>query len=260
MKGSDNMSKPKPTTGVYASKHPIWLDSPLPNKLSDDELFQIIMFYVFYSPCEDKSHRSKPLDLYGWKKKPWYEPSHLKEPLNRAIWGEEKPMFYFAKQKSDFEESISGHDLEENFYVHLMHQRIGLVISDNSKSMYMSLFAHIRNSLAHGRLAMYDVSNDDVMFVLEDGKPIKNGKFEVTARIVILKSSLLKIIELIKQGPPHENDYSEDILVAIKNGEDTKKAILEYLSIDEKIWDKTIYRLRSENKVFFENRVWHIAP
>ena len=74
----------------------------------------------------------------------------------------------------------------------------------------MSLFYHIRNALAHGRIAMYPAKGNDITFVMEDGQE-KGKEFRVSARIVINKSSLLNVIELLK-NPPIENDYSEDIL------------------------------------------------
>ena len=73
-----------------------------------------------------------------------------------------------------------------------------------------------------------------------------DDKFEVSARIVINKSSLLKIIELLK-NPPKENDYSEDILSAIKNGSSTKCKIMSEVGIDEYTYEKFIQVLKLKN-------------
>jgi hypothetical protein len=63
----------------------------------------------------------------------------------------------------------------------------------------MAVFYHIRNALAHGRLAMYKYGKD-IIFVLEDG--IKSGdRFQVRSRMVLKKSTLLKWIDILESGP-----------------------------------------------------------
>lgn len=186
------------STNVFSTHHPEWLDTHVPESYEDDDLFEIILFFVIYSPCKSQSRRSRPLSFYKWKEKPWYVPSYLKEPLNRIIFGDDEHRFY-AGTRENFADKIAGHDLDENFYNHRSYQRIGIVNSEGNE--YMSLFYHIRNSLAHGRLAMYQAHDGDIMFVMEDGRTVgekKDDKFEVTARIVLLKSTLLKIIRLIR--------------------------------------------------------------
>jgi hypothetical protein len=60
----------------------------------------------------------------------------------------------------------------------------------------MSVFAHIRNSFSHGRLNMIDnVIENDYVFVMED---VHRGN--VTARIILRKSTLLRWINTIEQG------------------------------------------------------------
>lgn len=65
---------------------------------------------------------------------------------------------------------------------------------------FLSICYHIRNSFAHGRLAMYDYENGkDIVFVLEDGVK-KNGEFQVRSRMVLKKSTLLKWMNILKAG------------------------------------------------------------
>ena len=75
---------------------------------------------------------------------------------------------------------------------------------------------------------------------------------------VINKSSLLKIIELLKY-PPKENDYSEDILGAIKNGSCTKCKIMSEVGIDEYTYEKFIQALKFKNMIKFEHKHWKIT-
>lgn len=263
---SESGRRKKATTNVFSPIHPLWLDTEVPLEYEDKGLFELIRFFVFYSPCKAQSSRSRPLSTYGWKEKPWYGKSYLKEPLDKIIFGDDVRRFYVADQKTDFLNKISGHDFSNDFYNHRTQQRVALVkVSDGTScSEYMSLFHHIRNSLAHGRLAMYPAHGNDIMFIMEDGGVVgseKDDNFEVTARIVILKSTLLKIIQLLQSGPVHENDYTSDVIAAIDGGKNTKKGILEALQIDEEIWNRTIAKLKADQKVQFNKntRKWEIV-
>lgn len=71
---------------------------------------------------------------------------------------------------------------------------------DNQKNQFMSVFYHIRNAFAHGRLNMVDVDGDCV-FILEDVQPNKKEeKLKVSARMIIKKSTLLRWIDIIEGG------------------------------------------------------------
>lgn len=214
-------TKNKKTTEVYTERHPVWLDTEVPPEYEDEDLFKIILFFVFYSPCQGQSQRHKPLTEYGWKENPWNTPSYLKDKLNFIIFGNNPSAFFYCKAKSDFKKTIEKNNFNHNFYLHRDKQRIALVNTKNN--IYMSFFHHIRNSLAHGRIAMYPAKNNDITFVMEDGENFEQDKFKVTARIIINKSTLLDIISLLKSGPKEENNYHEDILSLIENGTDTKK-------------------------------------
>ena len=172
--------------------HPKWLDTFVSPDYEDDELYKIILFYVIHSPCIGQSARCIFLQDRGWKAKPWDSHYYLKDRLNKAIFGDDEPVLKKVDSKAEMKKEAENFDLEEDFYSKRTHQRALFTIASNpNSSVYMSLFYHIRNSLAHGRLAMYPTSDNDIMFVLEDGKEI-NNQFIVSARIVIRKSSLLR--------------------------------------------------------------------
>lgn len=167
-----------------------------------------------------------------------------------------------VESKAKILSKIEDMKLDNDFYNHRNKQRMlySKISNRGCESEYMSLFYHIRNSLAHGRLAMYPAKNDDIIFVMEDGKQIgkeRDDNFEVSARIIIKKTSLLKVIEVLK-NPPKDNDYSEDILQAIKNGSCTKRNIMSEVLIDEYTYEKFIQKLKLENKIKFEYGQWKI--
>lgn len=65
---------------------------------------------------------------------------------------------------------------------------------------FLSICYHIRNALAHGRFAMYSLSNNaDTMFVLEDGVK-KGSEFQVRSRMILKQSTLLNWIKIIEAG------------------------------------------------------------
>lgn len=204
------------------SDHPSWLDTIVPPEYEDAELYEIILFFVIHSPCNGQSAKGISLTERGWKPKPWNSPKYLKEKLDFAIFENSTRLLKPVESKKQLLLELNSMDLNDDFYNHRNAQRaLYTIVSEKGcKNEYMSLFYHIRNALAHGRIAMYPYKSNDVVFVMEDGKEVggkADRRFEVSARIVINKSSLLRVIEVLK-NPPKENDYSEDFLYAIKMG------------------------------------------
>ena len=74
--------KPKrPSSGyVFTEDIPSWLIWITPEKFNDADLFRIITFYVFHSPCKGLSSQYKPIEDYGWTK-PWGKPEYLNRKL-----------------------------------------------------------------------------------------------------------------------------------------------------------------------------------
>lgn len=248
--------------GKITEIHPNWLDTIVPPEYEDEKLYEIILFFVIHSPCKGQSSKGISLTERGWKPKPWNSPRYLKEKLDKAIFGDDLRLLKMTESKAKLLPEISSLDLDDNFYIHRNKQRMLYSKSSNGgcDSEYMSLFYHIRNALAHGRLAMFPTKNNDITFVMEDGKPVgkqADNKFEVSARIVINKSSLLRIIEVLK-NPPTENDYSEDILTAIRNGNCTKSKIMNELEIDGYIYEKFIQALKMKKLINFKHKQWNI--
>lgn len=247
---------------VITMIHPDWLNTFVPDEYEDDDLYEIILFFVIHSPCKCQSSKGISLSDRGWKTKPWHSPKYLKEKLDKAIFGDDFRFLKMVERKANLLSEIHSFDLDDNFYTHRDKQRMlySKVSNKDCENEYMSLFYHIRNALAHGRIAMYPTKKKDITFVMEDGKIVGkecDNKFEVSARIVIYKSSLLKIIKLLK-NPPIENDYSEDILHAIENGNCTKSKIMAELEIDEYTYNKYIGLLKLNKLIRFEHKQWKI--
>ncbi len=180
---------------VYSQRNPQWLERIAPDRFNDVDLFRIVVFFVFHSPCASQSSMSISLSEYGWDK-PWKKPYYLNKQLRQAA--SNYDLLFSSKGYNEMETALEKADLKESFPSDFSRERICAV--DNQKNQFMSVFYHIRNAFAHGRLNMVDVDGDCV-FILEDVQPNKKEeKLKVSARMIIKKSTLLRWIDIIEGG------------------------------------------------------------
>ena len=138
----------------------------------------------------------KSLKEYGWNT-PWRKPYKLNEQLKRIT--NNKKLIYSSNTLKDIDSALKKANLDNNFPNDIELERI--CIYDCKKNQFESIFYHIRNSFAHCRLNMLDI-NGNCFFILEDGKPSSKNKskFEVSARMILSKKTLLKWIDIIENG------------------------------------------------------------
>lgn len=186
---------------TYSPHYPGWIKrNKVPAEFGDDDLKRIILFYVFNTPCEQLSSSSIPLTNYGWPKTVWQN-NILKDQLFSVAKLKRNETFAVAKNVYDIKDVCQATNLARKFQDQRDIERIA-IYKPASYPEFMAVFYHIRNALAHGRLAMYKYG-EDIVFVLEDG--VKKGdKFQVRSRMVLKKSTLLKWIEIIEKGPQNE--------------------------------------------------------
>jgi len=136
---------------VYVDEHPQWLNWIAPEKFKDAELYKIVTFYVFQSPCQDLSARCKTLYEYGWSN-PWSKPYYLNRQLKQRATNFE--LFYSASTHDGMDQALQrAHldvfppiDEDGNF-----DSTERLCFYDCKNNQSMSVFYHIRNMLAHCR-------------------------------------------------------------------------------------------------------------
>lgn len=211
--------------GYLTIRDPEWIEVVIPKEYYDEDFYKIMMFFVFHSPCLGQSKRMITLQDRGWKKEPWHSSSYLKDKFDDAIFGDNIRLYKMSESHNSFEEAIESLNLGEIFYNKRDKQRFChvKVNKPSCQSVYMSFFYHLRNMLAHARIAMYPAKHKDICFVMEDGENVEkdsDAKFRVSARAVIFKSSLLRIIDLL-ENPPEDREYAEDILKLINAGKNT---------------------------------------
>ena len=154
---------------VLTKKRPDWLNSKEIDKtLFDNDIFQIFLFYVFYSPCSKFATQGRTLQYYNWNDKPWKTNRYLKDKLNGDQFTEKGKYFRSVERMTDLHEALRKAELDGKFYSKKNIERVAFFNCENSE--YMSLFHHIRCALAHGRAALFeDKENNDTILIMENG-------------------------------------------------------------------------------------------
>lgn len=178
-----------------------WLEWIVPDKFNDKDLFRIVIFFVFHSPCPKLSAMGKSLSEYGWKT-PWSQPYSLKKQLCQAASNNE--LIFSAQRYDDMETTLEKADLKDGFPYDFETERV--CIYNNQKNQFLSVFYHLRNAFAHCRLNMFEV-NGECVFAFEDVQAIKNSDtLKVSARMILKKSTLLHWIDIIEGGEKEYHD------------------------------------------------------
>lgn len=184
---------------ITTDRNPAWINWIPPDDFDDKDLFRIVIFFVFHSPCAHLSFMGKTLSEYGWGT-PWKKPYYLNKQLRQAA--SNYDLLFSAKNYDEMDAALEKANLKGAFPSDFSRERI--CICNNQENQFLSVFYHIRNAFAHGRLNMVDVDGECI-FILEDVRPNKNSnQLKVSARMILRKSTLLKWIDLIENG---EREY-----------------------------------------------------
>ncbi len=180
-----------------AKLNPKWIEKYVPDSYADDDLKKIIIFYVINTPCTKTSSSGIPLSEYGWSKD-GRKNNKLKTQLYDVAKLEKEKTIFVANNLKNMQSFFEMAKMQADFYKNREQEKIAYYQGKDDE--ILSILKHIRNSLAHGRLAMYPCEPNDVIFVLEDGIATTKN-FKVRSRMIIKKSTLLKWIDIIKAGP-----------------------------------------------------------
>ena len=201
----------QPSGCVFVEDTPAWVEWIVPEKFNNWELFRIVVFFVFHSPCVGTSSTSgcpsamgKPITEYGWSEK-WGN-YRTKGTLNNTLRNacSNFAFLFSATGNNDMLQACQKADLCIGFPHALDIERVAISISD--KNQFLSLFRHIRNAFSHGRINMHEMADGDLMFIFEDIGRKKPEGIPVSARMLLRKSTLLKWIDIIEAGPQASNE------------------------------------------------------
>lgn len=186
----------KKSGSVSVEFSPNWLDDIEFERFNNAELNRIITFFLFHSPCCELSAMSRSLEKYHWDF-PWKKPQYLQRKLKEASTNDD--LLFSAQTIGDMKQALHKAELLDDIETNVYIERIA--VYNNKKNQFMSVFYHLRNAFAHGRMKMAEIGmKDDYTFIFEDITK-KKEEYNVTARMILRKSTLLKWINLIETGP-----------------------------------------------------------
>lgn len=236
----------------------------IPNWISDGDILnmdedtrKIIYFFVAETPCKNESARGKTLSQYGWENDDPPKEGNFEEGLFE-IAGLTKENLFFESKREKMKERFNETGMTGAFY-----EKLGgnFIVSLVNRNRVLDIFRHIRNSIAHLR---FDIKNTELgtFFIFEDGA--QNGKkFEVKARMILKKETLLKWIEWIKTGTEEVKKQTQEmdnkILEFVKNNSvQSMGEISEKLKYRKNKVENAIKRLKEQNKIEYRNRKWNV--
>ena len=194
---------------------PGWVNKDLPESFyNDPDNLKIIGFFVVHAFRPFRSSKGKTIHDYGWPKNVWKNSSSvgLKDLLiytaglhyltnnKDIVTGEPilESTFCSCNNLNDMSSVCNNSGCTDRFTQKRKVNRIAVYNSENN--VMLSVFDHIRNSLAHGRFTIYD----DGMIAMESVKMTRNSKEsnhdEVHARLLLSKKTLLQWIDIIRTG------------------------------------------------------------
>jgi len=184
--------------GVYAELDAAWLNTPSPFAQLDDDWIKIIIFYVFHVPVSGLSARGGALSVYKWGENNNKNDFKILKAKLMLDAGMCESQFCCVESIEKMREALVDNNLYQ-FPKEIEMERV--TYRKTKTGINDSLLAHIRNSFAHGRLSFYDINNE-IYVAMED----LAGKNQVSARMILSKTTLLKWKETIEDGPAIAKD------------------------------------------------------
>lgn len=188
----------------YDSTGSSWITALDERNFSDDNFQKILSFFLIHTPVISLFAQAKDLHSHGWSS-PWNKKYYLNKQLKEA--SSNYNLIFSTKKYDVMSDAITKADLRTNFLTDLQTERIAIYISNKDQSQFISVFNHIRNSIAHARFVIRKAEIEGRykrVYVFQDGKLEKNG-FKISARMVLREETLLKWIDIISGGEVEYN-------------------------------------------------------
>jgi len=250
---------------AYVDYYPIWIKE-IDDTFINDNFLKIFYFYVIKCPfVSGLSFQKCSLSSFGWKDNSWNKYYYLKYYLDKDVFYSRQHFFRAKKDYNIFAQCTKEIGYDTDFYKDLSNERV--LIYDCERNKYKSLFIHIRCALAHGRFNIIHIkeSNENI-YIMENCNPKDknkdNEKIKLTARMILKENTLLRWIEIIKNGPEIDNIYS-DIFNYIKNksGYVSISEISNQYRLSKSVVSSYIKKLKRDGKIIkFDKKIqcWQI--
>lgn len=241
--------------------NPSWLENQLPDSADEQAtLYHLVDFFLLQSPCRFQSHRRRSIEV-EWGIGEKLSDRSMKAYLDSVVFNGDANILIKDKL-SNLEGLAKANDLEDDFY-QCPDREIAIYTQASYKgnsNTYMSLFYHIRNSIAHGRFAFVTRSDGAKAFIFEDGSFAKKQTvFNLTARGIIKISSLVSIVDTVLNNPPERVDIDQLILDELGEGPKTKKEIIVPHEIGENGWKAAVARLKKDRRIIYRDNKWRLV-
>lgn len=180
---------------------PIWISKGL---TVDDSMryFNVLTrFYIVQTVVDGLSSKGITLSTYGWNN-PWSNPEYLNRKL-KGVTSNAK-LYFSVNAYTGMEGALAKAGLTRLDEV-IKQPKECAVFYNSKKNQTLSLLAHIRNSLCHGRFCVLKKKRC-IWFIFEDvstdvARPNGEKAKKLSARIVLKYTTLTKWQELVRQGP-----------------------------------------------------------
>lgn len=243
----------------FTEEKATWLVG-IEQSLFDEEIREIIKFFVMENPHPHISARRISLKDYGWDSERVPIGGYLQTKMMDVAGLVDNVSIFQGYGREEMKDVFFNAGMHENFF-NGRENRIALLVYD--KNLIMSVFKHIRNAMAHCRFNITD-ADGEVFFVMENGLGNDN-KFEVKSRMVLKKATLSQWINIIKNdstiakaAEDRENaKIDAKVLNVIKSIEVKKKDIIaETLDISLTVIEESLKRLKENDCIEYKSKQW----
>lgn len=164
-------------------------------RIPESDWLKLINFFIVQNPSLDKSREPITAQYFDikkyWGNNCWQRGDTLKTKLIDTV-PNYQHIVRNVETSGDMKRSLDKLKLDKFEGLRIVNK---ICIVDSCFNIFLSIFRHIRNGLAHGRFIFYQFEGSCFLF-LED-----INKKHVTARMIIDVFILLQWIDIIKNKP-----------------------------------------------------------
>ncbi len=192
---------PKPLSGAVQSfKDEIYRHNKI--RIPEADWIKLIAFYIVQNPSMDINKNFVTAQYFDikkhWGDNCWQRGDTLRTSLITTL-----PNYQYIVKKVDTSNNMKKPLKELKLdRIEDINMETKVCIVDSCSNIFLSIFRHIRNGLAHGRFKFYEFKGKYFLFI-ED-----TYKGSVTARMIFEVSILLHWIDLIKMRIKSESGFN----------------------------------------------------
>lgn len=154
-----------------------------------DNFLKIIVFFLFETPIDNASKRSKSFKYYGWI----YGHRYRELKYNLVNYNQNSKIHFYCENNSNRKDLIKKLKKYDNINT---NDEFCIFYKVDSDSEIRSLFKILRNSLAHGEFVIRKYNKENMYYFENYSK-----KNRINAQLYLKETTLLEWIKIIENGP-----------------------------------------------------------